>query len=107
MQDDIETLEVFPWNKNFETGIEIIDDQHKKLILLLNQLAATLARDDQLETNRVFDELADYANYHFETEEIIWLEYFGDDSWLTSHQLTHFSFLPKVVNSRNKTLINH
>ena len=97
MNKNIEPLEIFPWNDNFSTGIKIIDEQHQQLILLLNQLAGTLVRDDQLETNRVFDELADYANYHFETEEAIWLEYFKDDSWLSSHQLAHFSFLPKVV----------
>ena len=44
-----------------------------------------------------FDELEKYAEFHFETEEAIWIEYFGDDSWLSSHQLTHSSFLPKVV----------
>jgi hypothetical protein len=29
-------IEIFPWNTNFETGISIIDEQHKKLIDLLN-----------------------------------------------------------------------
>lgn len=38
----IDQLEVFPWNKNFETGIEIIDEQHQKLISLLNELAGAL-----------------------------------------------------------------
>lgn len=97
MNNHLDHFEVFPWNKNFETGIAIIDEQHKALVSLLNELAETLARDDQLEINRVFDELAEYANFHFETEETIWVEYFGDDSWLSSHQLNHSSFLPKVV----------
>ena len=109
MNNHLDHLEVFPWNKNFETGIAIIDEQHKVLVSLLNELAGTLARDDLLEINRVFDELAEYANFHFETEETIWVEYFGDDSWLSSHQLSHSSFLPQVVKLKeqdtNKPLI--
>ncbi|MBY0483329.1 diguanylate cyclase [Nitrosomonas sp.] len=97
MTEHINQLEVFPWNKNFETGIEIIDVQHQKLISLLNELAGALVRGNHLEINYFFDALAKYAEFHFETEEAIWIEYFGDDSWLSSHQLTHSSFLPKVV----------
>lgn len=93
---------MFPWNKNFETGIEIVDKQHKKLISLLNKLAETLVQDNHLESNRVFDELTDYANNHFETEEAIWIEYFEQDSWLSSHHSAHISFLPKVIELREQ-----
>ncbi len=31
-------FEIFPWNNNLETGIDEIDEQHKKLIELLNNL---------------------------------------------------------------------
>ena len=30
-------IEVFPWNQNFATGIEEIDEQHKRLVELLKQ----------------------------------------------------------------------
>ena len=97
MNNHLDYVEVFPWNKNFETGVEIIDEQHKKLVALLNELASNLTQDNQIEVTRVFGELAEYANFHFETEEAIWVEYFNDDSWLSSHQLTHSSFLPRVL----------
>lgn len=90
-------FEVFPWNKNFEIGIEVIDEQHKMLISLLNELASTITRDNPIEINHVFSELAKYAEYHFQMEEAIWVDYFGDDSWLSSHQLSHSFFLPKVI----------
>lgn len=97
MNNRLDHFEVFPWNKNFETGITIIDEQHKKLVSLLNKLAETLTRNNQVEISRVFDELAEYANFHFETEETIWVTYFDDDSWLSSHQLAHATFLPKIL----------
>ena len=31
-------FEIFPWNNNLETGIDIIDEQHKRLVQLLNKL---------------------------------------------------------------------
>jgi len=33
------SVEVFPWNKNFEVGVPLIDEQHQKLVELLNVLA--------------------------------------------------------------------
>lgn len=97
MPQNKELLEVFPWNKNLETGIDAIDLQHKKLVELLNQLANSLVTGDKLEVLKVFDELAAYAAFHFESEEIIWRDVFGDDEWLDSHQDNHASFLPKVL----------
>ena len=97
MNKSLEKLEVFPWNENLDTGIAIIDEQHKQLVLLLNQLAAALTRDNLLEINDIFAELTQYAEFHFATEEQIWIEYLGNDSWLSSHQLSHSSFLPKAL----------
>jgi len=103
-KSNLDRFEVFPWNENFETGNEQIDEQHKKLVELLNKLANTLVRDETIEINEAFDELADYANYHFEQEEAIWSEYFQEDSWFTSHQLSHSTFLPKVLELREREM---
>ena len=65
MNKSLEKLEVFPWNENLDTGIAIIDEQHKQLVLLLNQLAAALTRDNLLEINDIFAELTQYAEFHF------------------------------------------
>lgn len=98
----IDQFEVFPWNKNFETGHAEIDAQHKKLVELLNQLAKTLIGNEKPIVNAAFDALAAYANAHFDKEEEIWLEYFNDDSWLHSHQMNHASFLPRVIELKDQ-----
>ena len=41
--------------------------------------------------------VAQYADYHFASEEAIWSESFGDDPWFVSHQSAHSSFLPQVL----------
>lgn len=100
---DIEFFEIFPWHKNFETGLDIVDEQHKKLVDILNQLAAHLAnRSNPITLNKVFDELASYADYHFKTEEKIWLNHFKDDSWFTKHEHTHESFIDKVISIKKE-----
>jgi len=93
---------IFPWNENFDTGMPIIDEQHRKLVDLLNDLARNLALgEDTLELNRVFDELADYAVYHFQTEEAIWKKYLPEDEMSGAHVKTHQSFVDEVLKLKN------
>lgn len=109
MIDKIDIFEIFPWNKNFEVGIELIDLQHKELVKILNKLASHLANlSTPLVLNEIFDELANYADYHFNSEEKIWKEYFKNDVWLSNHEKTHSSFISEVIkikeNKDNKSL---
>lgn len=97
-------FEIFPWSTNFETGIELIDEQHKQLVNILNHLAAHLAnRSNEIKLNEIFDELANYADYHFKSEEKIWQDYFGDDVWCHSHHDTHGSFIQEVIALKNNS----
>jgi len=91
-------FEIFPWNKQFETGVSVIDRQHKRLVSILNQLAYFLGHNAQeVDLNRVFDELAAYADYHFKSEEVIWERYLKDDPSFEDHLKTHASFMNKVT----------
>lgn len=93
---------VFPWSQNFETGIELIDNQHKELVSILNQLANTIVNDDEVEVDSVFEKLSAYTEYHFSEEEKIWSKYFPDGSWIDSHRSSHASFLPKAMQIKEK-----
>ncbi len=91
-------VEIFPWNDSFDTGLPEIDAQHKYLVALLNQLANHLAYKNQSATlEDIFNQLTDYAIYHFETEEAIWQQYFNDDEWRTAHQVKHENFIRNIV----------
>ena len=92
------SIDIFPWNENFNTDIPQIDEQHKKLVQLLNRLASHVAFQSDLPAlDIIFDELADYAVYHFQTEEAIWHAYLGDDPMDAAHKAIHSSFLSTVV----------
>ncbi len=91
------SVEVFPWSANFETGLPQIDAQHQRLVELLNVLAGHLVYQSDIPTlNRVFNDLAEYAVYHFQTEENLWHAYFPEDAWETRHKEDHSQFMTKV-----------
>ena len=75
-------IDIFPWNDNFNTGIPEIDEQHQKLVrLLIRWLATSYLRSDLPSLNLVIDELADYAGYHFQTEEAIRIPTYRTTCW--------------------------
>ncbi len=92
------TLDIFPWNENFNTGVEKIDQQHQMLVQLLNQLAGHMASQVGAEVlNNIFDQLAEYTVYHFQTEESIWHEYLADELLETEHKKKHAGFISTVI----------
>lgn len=97
------SIDIFPWNENFNTGVPQIDEQHRRLVELLNKLAGHVAYQSNLPAiNNVIDQLADYAVYHFQTEESIWHQYFPEDLLETQHKTVHNSFIETVVRLKSQ-----
>lgn len=94
----MQNIDIFPWDNHFNTGIEIIDNQHRKLVIILNRLATMLAyqsTNDKL--NDILDELIEYTVYHFETEESIWHKHMDDDSTKVEHEAIHQKFIDTIL----------
>jgi diguanylate cyclase (GGDEF)-like protein/hemerythrin-like metal-binding protein/PAS domain S-box-containing protein len=101
----MKAIDIFPWNDHFNTGIAIIDEQHRKLAQLLNVLASHIAFHSDLPAlNVIFDELAAYADYHFTTEEAIWHEYMADDPLEAGQQEGHRSFISNVIKLKSEEI---
>jgi hemerythrin-like metal-binding protein/PAS domain S-box-containing protein len=97
------SIDIFPWNDNFNTGVPEIDEQHRQLVQLLNTLASHVAFNSDIpELNVIFDKLADYAAYHFQTEEAIWHRYFQNDVIETTHKDVHNQFIQTVLKLREE-----
>ena len=101
--DSIENFNLFPWNENFATGIDVIDQQHQQLVAILNRLArhtvSGLLNKQQLW--ELLEELVDYTQYHFKTEEDIWYQQFSGHPLLSSHELAHKTFFEKIQTIRD------
>jgi len=96
-QPQPEKFEIFPWNRNFETGLEEIDEQHKVLVDILNRLAWHFASDvSRVTSDHVLDELLSYAAYHFKSEEKIWQEALGGSDMARNHHDAHQMFFAQV-----------
>ncbi len=104
MRANPDRLVVFPWSRNFETGIPLVDKQHRVLVDLLNKYANCLIALDTIEIDSAFDELANYAALHFDDEETIWLEFFEGDPWASSHKMKHDTFLPAIANIKERNI---
>ncbi|MCK0163575.1 bacteriohemerythrin [Marinobacter sp. S6332] len=92
-----DAFDIVPWSQSFETGVEIIDEQHRQLVNLLNNLAHQYVYGFEAEQFKdIVSGLVDYAKYHFETEECLWEEAFEGDEWLVQHRNSHDGFVGKV-----------
>lgn len=60
----------FAWADDFSVGIQEIDEQHKVLVGLLNELhAAIVGHRGSAECRRILDRLVEYTRVHFAVEE--------------------------------------
>jgi len=65
-------MALITWQDEYALGIEEIDSQHKKIVDIINRLFQMFTDKDtrdETKINGIFQELVDYANYHFSTEE--------------------------------------
>ncbi len=69
-------MPLFQWNQEYSVNVGQLDEQHKKLVEMINTLDNSMKSGDRIETIRVIlDELLDYTAYHFETEERLLVQY--------------------------------
>lgn len=66
----------FDWSDELATGIQKIDEQHRKLIELVNGLHEALSRGKSRDVlGGLLKALAEYTDYHFKTEERAFARY--------------------------------
>jgi len=92
-------MQAFIWNSRFETGIASIDEQHHRLVDIVNRVGDVLidggATEESIGT--VFSELVDYAQYHFADEERLMAIAGVDRRHTELHQQHHIQFFEQVT----------
>lgn len=69
---DTESLRHIEWSVNKNTGLEIIDDDHKNLVSLFNRcIDVTEGSYNKDRLIEILEELLNYINIHFRREEVI------------------------------------
>lgn len=93
--DDSSDLLYIRWNDNFSVGSEDMDNEHKKLVEVINTLYTNLLKQsDNLRIVEILGELKKYTEYHFTHEEEI-MEAVNYPK-LKGHKGSHQSFCDKV-----------
>lgn len=83
------------WNESLSVKIKTIDDQHKKLIEILNDFYDNIVSRTNIEnTTRLINELREYTVYHFAQEEN-YMKQLNYDHY-PSHKKSHEQFIIKI-----------
>lgn len=88
--------ELIKWNHDiYSVGIEKIDNQHKKLVDIINKLFDSFSKGKAEEVvSEILEELSQYTEYHFKTEEEYFEKYQYPDR--ENHIRQHKDFIKKL-----------
>jgi two-component system NtrC family sensor kinase len=92
------------WSKFFDTGIDVIDKQHRALVAIINQAEPLLAASDAptlAHADTLLDQLADYAATHFRTEEHLMLSQGVDPRYYEHHCAAHVRYVDQIADMRS------
>jgi len=89
------------WSDQLNTGIPLVDKQHRRLVELINQLFQCMKDGgDLMLLGNVVDELIDYTATHFRTEEDLMKKHHYPD--FAAHKKIHDEFVAKVAEFAEK-----
>lgn len=84
------------WGPSYMLGVELIDEQHKKLVALVNKLHKARKKGEDLQTlGKIFDELVQYTASHFSDEEALQARANYPD--INNHKEVHKKLVAKVL----------
>lgn len=90
------------WHEKMSVGIPAMDNDHKTLISLINQLADARQRNDPIIVELVIEELLNYTIRHFQSEEQLLIK--RNFPLSNEHQQAHKQFAEQVVAMRKQFL---
>jgi hemerythrin len=91
-------MEQVAWASDFEVGVKSIDEQHRRLVEMLNTLGQAIGEDHGKDAIMgIVEEMKHYAVYHFKTEEDAMeaLDY----PKRSQHKQEHDTFIEQVLDA--------
>lgn len=88
-------MTIIEWNKSLETGIELIDDQHRELFARIDRLELAMYNGRAVaELRNLLEYLESYVIEHFEAEESLMLKI--NFPHYAAHAKEHSEFRNKI-----------
>ena len=89
------------WKEKYSMGISMIDEEHKKLVDIINKaISAKEHNDNPEEIKEILSEMVEYFDEHFSTEEACMIKFNYPE--YKSHRNEHLDFIDKTIASYNK-----
>ena len=96
-------MEIIQWSPTLETGIDVIDQQHKRIVDYINALRIAQVKGDRGAVAKTIDDVIDYTQSHFGFEEALMED--AGYPLLNAHKRVHELFIRRVavLNQRFKS----
>lgn len=88
------------WTQDLSTGIDVLDNQHKRIVDYINQLGESIKRHNCDTVGTVLNELVDYTISHFAFEESLQEE--AGYQYAKPHKAVHEVFIKRVAKFQEK-----
>jgi len=94
-------MSLVEWSEKLSVGVPSVDDQHKKLVAMLNDLHDAMQLKQSHEAlGKILDDLIDYTAYHFKHEEYLFEK--TDYPAALEHKLEHDELTKQVLEVKQK-----
>ena len=98
-------MPLIEWTDELSVGINSIDEQHKKLVNMINALNDAMLTNSSHELlGKIFIGLATYTQKHFAYEENMFAEYGYEDA--EEHKRQHNELIAQVIELKEKFIAN-
>lgn len=86
------------WQDDLNTGIDVIDNQHKRIVQMINQLDVAQKSMERTSVGEVIEEMVDYTLSHFAFEEALMED--AGYTFTSAHRRVHELFIRRVSEYR-------
>ena len=88
------------WVSEYNTGIDVIDDQHKRILDYINEINSMVGNTDHEKIKNILNHIIDYTQSHFTFEESLQEE--ADYKYRVPHKRVHDLFIKRIESYRDR-----
>lgn len=87
------------WGSEYNTGIDVIDDQHKRILDFINEIDDNPDAQDRIRIRQILNNIIDYTQSHFTFEESLQEE--AGYKYRVPHKRVHDLFIKRIEGYRD------
>ena len=93
------------WIPEYNTGIDVIDDQHKRILDYINEIDDIVDDTGRDRVKQILENIIDYTQSHFTFEESLQEE--AGYKYRVPHKRVHDLFIKKIESYRDRFAMGH